>query len=291
MLDRPRERPLFRLPLVVEVLAGRARRARVRGDRLRRPGGHGQPAGQPCADRGLRRLLGRRPVPHAAVRRRLPPAQPVAGDRPRDGLAGQARGARRHARAARLPGAARPLAGRRRADRVRHLRAVLGGRARPAAAGRADADLPRDPALRDEPLRRRAVGPPRRRLRCLVRAARPPGPARPARRRAARPAASGRRRDGPGGDRRDHRPAPQRHRLDGVRRREGGAAVQRPGRRDAGRLREPRAVARAGARGVVRGRAGDLAGRRGAASGSRACRACRATGSRAASSRAASPTR
>ena len=46
-----------------------------------------------------------------------------------------------------------------------------------------------------------------------------------------------------------------------------------------------------GARAVVRGRAGDLAGRRGRASGSRACRACRATGSRAASSRAASPTR
>ena len=56
---------------------------------------------------------------------------------------------------------------------VRHLRAVLGDRARAGAARRADAGLRRRDARRDEPLRRRGVEPQRRPVRRLLRLASP----------------------------------------------------------------------------------------------------------------------
>ena len=129
-------------------------------------------------------------VPCASLlaRRRLAAAEPVARDRPRGRLARGALRGRRAAGAAGLSRAARALAGGRRRDRVRHLRAVLGDRARARAARRADARLRRGDAGRDEPLRRRGVDAQRGCVRRLLRPVRRAGSARAARRRAATPA-------------------------------------------------------------------------------------------------------
>ena len=93
------------------------------------------------------------------------------------------------------PGAARALAGRRRDPRVRDLRAVLGDRPRARAAGGADADLRVRPARRPGRLRRRGVVAPRRRVRRLVRPVRDARAAPPPRGRARGAAPAGRGRD------------------------------------------------------------------------------------------------
>ena len=153
----------------VEVAARRARRVRLRRHRLRRPGRHRQPERQPRADGGLRRLLGRRPV-----RRRCCSAT-CSGC--------SARGGRSAARPAGSPRGSRAARCRSRSpypERLGHWPAAAGlfafaicelcwaAAKRPGAARGADARLPRD-ARRDEPLRRRAVDAPRRRVRRLVR--------------------------------------------------------------------------------------------------------------------------
>ena len=113
-----------------------------------------------------------------------------------DRLGRGARRARRAAGAAALSGPARPLAGRRRHPRLHDLRAVLGGGEGPGAARRADArSTSAIQFVRDEPVRRRGVDAPRRRVRRLVRPARAAGAGRPAGRRPAGAAAAGGRGD------------------------------------------------------------------------------------------------
>ena len=118
---------------------GRARRAR-RVRRSASPSTPGSPAPtrerEPRADGGLRRLLGRRAVRLAAVRRRLAAAQPVAGDRARDRAGWPSASAatscrsrcRTRSASASWPAAAGDL-------RLRGLRAVLGDGHRAGAAG------------------------------------------------------------------------------------------------------------------------------------------------------------
>ena len=62
---------LFAFPRALEVAARRARRLRLLPHRLRRARRHRRAEREPRADRGLRRLLGRRAVRVAALRRRL----------------------------------------------------------------------------------------------------------------------------------------------------------------------------------------------------------------------------
>ena len=106
-LEHPGWRPLpggralgSRAVEVVGGVLGVAILALVLVDGLRRPA---DAAGQLRADLRLHHLLGRAGVRERAVRRPLPPLQPVAGDRA---------GAVPRPRAARLPGAARALARR-----------------------------------------------------------------------------------------------------------------------------------------------------------------------------------
>ena len=63
------------------------RRRDLRDRRLRGPRRRADLDGEPHADRRLRPVLGRDPRAQPAVRRRVPAVQPVARDRPRDGLA------------------------------------------------------------------------------------------------------------------------------------------------------------------------------------------------------------
>ena len=97
-------------------------------DRLRRPGRHRPADRQPRADDGLRRLLGRRARRLAVPRGRLAPAVAVARDRPRGGRADPPRRGRGAVRAAGLPRAARPLAGRRGGARLRRSASCAGPR-------------------------------------------------------------------------------------------------------------------------------------------------------------------
>ena len=111
-----RERRLFRLPVAVDVVLGALGVFAFAVTVYAGPGGHRHQSDNLAPTAVLRRLLGRRAVRVAAVRRRLPAAQPVAGGRPRRGWVAAARVGRRDARAAAVPGAARPLAGGRRAS-------------------------------------------------------------------------------------------------------------------------------------------------------------------------------
>ena len=77
------EKRLFGLPRAVEVLLGALGVFVFFVTVYAGLFGSERPDDQPRADDGLRRLLGRRPVRLAALRRRLPAAEPVAGDRPR----------------------------------------------------------------------------------------------------------------------------------------------------------------------------------------------------------------
>ena len=178
--------PLFRIPLAVEVACGAIGVAVFARRRLRGPGRHRVPAGQPGADGRLRRLLGRRPVPLAADRRLVPAVQPVARARPGDGVDRRSALARGADGGVPVSRAARALARRAGDPRLRDLRAVLGDRPRPRAAGDPDAGLRVRAARGPGRLRRRGVVAPRRRVRRLVRAVRDAVGAAPARGRARR---------------------------------------------------------------------------------------------------------